>query len=271
MRRVVLMILIFLLFLCQTIISQEVSNARFLLYEDGWVEVSLLLKVGELEILNVSVYGRPEALTVIDEKGEPLDYDLESTGEETFLIIYALGAKEVNVTYLTQSLTSKEREVWTFSVDTNSTFTLLMPSNSFILEISEVPLEVIEGDEYLILVMPPGSHKVEYIILPRRSGRKEIDYWIPLILVLSVAAVGIAAYFILKKIRLKRLIERLSEVDREIVEFLEKRGGKAYQHEIARELEIPKTTLWRHIMRLHEEGIIEIKKEGKYNLIILKP
>ncbi|RLE85665.1 MAG: transcriptional regulator TrmB, partial [Thermoprotei archaeon] len=53
-------------------------------------------------------------------------------------------------------------------------------------------------------------------------------------------------------------------------EVLKRKGGKAYQHEIARELEIPKTTLWRHILRLSEEGIVDIKKEGKYNLIILK-
>ena len=271
MHKITLLVAFMLLiFFCQLSYTQEINNIKFLVYEDGWVEVNFLVKNEELGILDLSLYGDPEIITVTDESGEPLDYDLESTTEGLLLTVYAFEAKEINITYLTQSLTSKSGKIWVFHVDVNSTFTIFMPSNSFIFKISEPPLEVVE-DEYLILVMPPGSHEIEYLVLPQKSDEGKEDYW-PLLVILALSAgiIAIAGYLGLKKIRHKIAIQQLSEIDREIINFLKKRGGRAFQHEIGRELEIPKTTLWRHIIRLSERGLIEIRKEGKYNLIILK-
>ncbi len=270
-KAVLLVAFILLTLFYQWSYAQEITSIKFLVYEDGWVEVSLLVKNEEPGVLNLSLCGEPEVITVIDENGEPLDYDLESTTKGSFLIVYALGAKQINITYLTQSLTNKSGRIWTFHANVNSTFTILMPSNTFIFRISEPPLEVIEN-EYLILVMPPGSHEVEYIVLPQKNEEKESGYWFlsPIYLVLFIGIAIVIMYIVLRKMRYKVVIKELSEVDREIINFLKKRGGRAFQHEIGRELEIPKTTLWRHIMRLSEKGLIEVKKEGKYNLIILK-
>ncbi len=272
MREMVFLVAFMLLILfCQWSYAQEITSIKFLVYEDGWVEANFLVRNEEPGVLNLSLCGKPEVITVTDENGEPLDYDLESTAEGLFLIVYAFEAKQINVTYLTQSLTNKSGRIWTFHANANSTFAIFMPSNTFIFRISEPPLEVVE-DKYLVLIMPPGSHEIEYIVLPQKNEEKEGGYWFlpPIYLVLFIGIAIVIMYIVLRKMRYKVVMKELSEVDREIINFLKKRGGRAFQHEIGRELEIPKTTLWRHIMRLSEKGLVEVRKEGKYNLIILK-
>ena len=61
----------------------------------------------------------------------------------------------------------------------------------------------------------------------------------------------------------------LNEVDNQIIEALKNFGGELYQSDLQRLLGIPKTTLWRHIRKLADMGIVEIVKEGRANKIKL--
>ncbi|MEB3787157.1 MAG: winged helix-turn-helix transcriptional regulator, partial [Desulfurococcales archaeon] len=61
----------------------------------------------------------------------------------------------------------------------------------------------------------------------------------------------------------------LNEVDYQIIEALKNFGGELYQSDLQRLLGIPKTTLWRHIRKLADMGIVEIVKEGRANKIKL--
>lgn len=61
----------------------------------------------------------------------------------------------------------------------------------------------------------------------------------------------------------------LNEVDNQIIETLRNFGGELYQSDLQRLLGIPKTTLWRHIRKLADMGIIDITKEGRANKIKL--
>jgi len=61
----------------------------------------------------------------------------------------------------------------------------------------------------------------------------------------------------------------LDEVDRLILRKLEEHGGSMLQSQLLRETGIPKTTLWRHVRRLAEQGYIRIEKEGKSNRLTL--
>lgn len=61
----------------------------------------------------------------------------------------------------------------------------------------------------------------------------------------------------------------LDDVDRLILRKLREHGGSMLQSQLLRETGIPKTTLWRHVKRLAEQGYIRIEKEGKSNRLTL--
>ncbi len=61
----------------------------------------------------------------------------------------------------------------------------------------------------------------------------------------------------------------LDDVDRRIIEVLRSAGGELYQSDIQRLTGLPKTTVWRHIRKLVEAGILEVIKEGKANRVRL--
>jgi len=63
----------------------------------------------------------------------------------------------------------------------------------------------------------------------------------------------------------------LRKEDRDVIEFLEARGGRAFESEIRDKFpEIPKTSLWRLIKRLEKTEIVSIKRIGLQNQVILK-
>jgi uncharacterized membrane protein len=63
--------------------------------------------------------------------------------------------------------------------------------------------------------------------------------------------------------------ESLDSTDRQILEALKRRGGEALQSELQRELDLPKSTLWRRLRRLESMGYIEVVREGKTNRVRL--
>jgi len=58
----------------------------------------------------------------------------------------------------------------------------------------------------------------------------------------------------------------LSEVDERILAYLGERGG-AYESEIARDLGIPRTTVFRAVRRLEEAGLVAVEKRGGRNFV----
>ena len=62
----------------------------------------------------------------------------------------------------------------------------------------------------------------------------------------------------------------LDDVDKLILRKLEEHGGEMLQSQLQRETGLPKTTLWRHVRRLAEQGYIEIIREGKANRLVLR-
>jgi len=88
-------------------------------------------------------------------------------------------------------------------------------------------------------------------------------WWIP---VISIAAIVI---IISIYVSTRRRHSRLDHLDRDILDVLRKKGGKALQSELMNELDIPKTTLWRHVKRLEALGYVKIEKVGRVNVVEL--
>lgn len=74
----------------------------------------------------------------------------------------------------------------------------------------------------------------------------------------AAAAAGVAVAYLGRR----RPVE-LGEVDAKILEYVRRRGG-AYEAEVARELGIPRTTVFRAVRRLEERGLVRVeKREGR--------
>lgn len=67
-----------------------------------------------------------------------------------------------------------------------------------------------------------------------------------------------------------RLKPELRQDDKEIVAFISEKGGKVYESELRKKFLLPRTTMWRAVKRLEREGIVEIEKVDKQNLIKLR-
>ena len=81
--------------------------------------------------------------------------------------------------------------------------------------------------------------------------------------------IAIPIVLIYKMKKASKLAE-LSEEEADILQFLRKMGGRAYQSDIMRALGLPKTSTWRYIKRLEEKDLVKVEKIGGKNLVILK-
>jgi len=259
------------------------SYAIINLFRDGWARVSILYWFGEnntVLIFKARLIGVPrlDSLTIIDDKELPVEY--ETVGKDR-LLIYVLGAKWINVTYYTCTITFKREEIWVVNYTFPYVSFLVLPEKAVVLDINTLPLRIYSKDKRMVLQMPPGIVKVAYVLTLNSevpaSKKKETDVLSLLsayIFPLAVACIGgVVAWAIMmwyQGLKVSRLKGLLDDVDKEIIRLIEDMGGKAYQYEIQDKLELPKTTLWRHIVKLKEYGILSIEKRGRTNYLKLR-
>lgn len=71
------------------------------------------------------------------------------------LTVFTLGTTSVSVQYDTQYLTSKDAEVWTFLVDSPYNITVLLPEESTIVYLSEMPASIdTDGSKITLSLFP---------------------------------------------------------------------------------------------------------------------
>jgi len=96
-----------------------------------------------------------------------------------------------------------------------------------------------------------------------------INYLWIIMLAVSITIALVLTITLLRKQRGEDLLRVLTEVDIEILKFLKTKGGKALQKEIVASLNLPKTTVHRHLKKLQKYGVIEIERLGTTNLVKL--
>jgi uncharacterized membrane protein len=111
-----------------------------------------------------------------------------------------------------------------------------------------------------------------------------VSLWIMGVIIVVIIA-GFLAYKLAKKpkepsAREKRTINlekifrshpQLRPDDKEAVVFIAEAGGEVFESELRDKFSLPRTTIWRMVKRLKNEGIIEIRKIGGQNLVKIKP
>jgi len=268
--------------------GEAVMSIELLLFPDGWADITMRLNLTGEEVFAVlPIVGEPNLLIATDEEGLPLNFTIE----EGSLVVETLGAKGLEVSYQSPSLTSKVGEVWNASVslEVPAEVTFVLPEGAVVVGLSATP-ERVEAEDGRVAVTFVSQHAwVSYVIeLPhaaptgtspptqgsttppvanQRPAPREW-YVFPLVAVgLAVVTFAIVKAARSPEGRATRPLERSEEL---ILKKLEEMGGMAYQADLIRALGMPRTTAWRKIRRLAQAGILEIREGEKGRLVILK-
>ncbi|GGP22394.1 hypothetical protein GCM10007981_18280 [Thermocladium modestius] len=100
------------------------------------------------------------------------------------------------------------------------------------------------------------------------AGGETRDLAIIVTVAILVAIGALVAYWRRKQNR--PVLEALDDVDQAILNALRENGGSLYQSQLQQLTNIPKTTLWRHVQRLQERGLVRVEKVGGQNKVILR-
>ena len=277
-------------------------------------------------VLDLTIY--PDGMTHVSTKIEvdPLttDYELDlfgstidnfvAVGENGFLLtsdligntalIETFGSSTISVEYDIHDLVSKQGRVWTFSLDAPSDFTLLLPKNSVIVGMTNLPIDMKLVNDQNQLTLSPGKTEIDYIFntTPTVPNNPNSSQSIPNSDNLMYAAIGGAAVAAVigiiaitraKQKTVKPIQEHqispstpkhetidietifklrpdIREDDKEIVKFISDNGGQALESELRKKFLQPRTTMWRAVKRLERNGIIEIEKKDLQNLVKLR-
>jgi uncharacterized membrane protein len=269
----------------QSTVSIASTNLR--VYRDGLVHVEQKLVIDELSpqasvnMLSDTV----ENLVVLDDDQLPVDYQLSDKN----LVIYTLGATQVKVEYDVNTLTSKENEVWTLLLNSPYNLNVCFPTNSTIVYLSSTPVAIDTAGNQLSLSLGSGQWEISYLLqlvageedslnptdFSQSSGMVPIEYLIVIIVALIVAiVVGLLMFKRKRRPNIKKALNanpQLMKEDRAVLEFLAEKDGKAFEAEIRERFpEMPRTSLWRLIKRLEKLEIVEVKKIGLENQVVLK-
>jgi uncharacterized membrane protein len=247
----------------------------------------------------VELFGQAiENVTIMDEEGFLLSYEINNNTA----LIETFGASHITIDYDTQDLVSKTGKIWEFSVDAPIEYSLLIPKDSVIVEMSNFPISMQVDNDQSYLILPEGLTNISYYFSTLASTKPVQT--VPeentsdnslVIYAVVIAAVGIGALIAIKKSKSSKVTEPstvlkkeesvsqhldsetifqekpdLRDDDKEIINFLSANGGQAYESELRKKFLLPRTTMWRAVKRLERYGIVEIEKKDLQNIVKLK-
>ena len=284
-------------------IQQSLASSRtldFTIYSDGSTHIFYEMETNPFEPeFMVELFGQAiENVTIMDEEGFLLSYEINNNTA----LIETFGASHITIDYDTQDLVSKTGKIWEFSVDAPIEYSLLIPKDSVIVEMSNFPISMQVDNDQSYLILPEGLTNISYYFSTLASTKPVQT--IPeentsdnslVIYAVVIAAVGIGALIAIKKSKSSKVTEpstvfkkeepvsqhldsetifqakpELRDDDKEIINFLSANGGQAYESELRKKFLLPRTTMWRAVKRLERHGIVEIEKKDLQNIVKLK-
>jgi len=145
-------------------IQSSFSSPRILdlvIYPDGSTHVSSEIDVDPLVTdFELDLFGSTiDNFVVVNENGFLLTTDVlgNSALVETF------GSSVITVDYDIHDLVSKQGRVWTFSLDAPSDFTLLLPKNSAIVGMTNLPINMEIINDQNQLTLSAGETEIDYL------------------------------------------------------------------------------------------------------------
>ena len=284
-------------------IQSSFSSPRdldLIIYSDGTTHVSTEIDIDpfltdyELNLFGSSI----DNLVVVGDNGFLLDADvIDNTA-----LIQTFGSSVITIEYDIHDLVSKQGRLWTFSLDSPSDFTLLLPKNSAIVGMTNLPLNMEIINEQNQLTLSLGSTEIDYFFSTNTISNtteeivNEEDNSLNIIIVGiigGIIVIALISVIIIAKNKQKNVkaIEKvvtiqqnnildletifklkpdLREDDKELIKFIFDNNGEVLESELRKNFLQPRTTMWRAVKRLEREGIIEIEKKDLQNLVKLR-
>ena len=283
-------------------IQSSFSSPRTLdliIYPDGSTHVSTEIDVDpfatdhELNLFGSTI----DNFVAVGESGFLLTTDIIGN----FALIETFGSSVITVEYDIHDLVSKQGRVWTFSLDAPLDFTLLLPKNSAIVGMTNLPINMEIINDQNQLTLPAGDAEIDYLFsttpmipdpIDPVNLTSQSDYLTYAVIGGVAAAVIVGAVAIahvkqktVKPKQVQQTIQKietidtetifklkpdLREDDKEIVKFISNNGGQALESELRKKFLQPRTTMWRAVKRLERNGVIEIEKKDLQNLVKLR-
>ena len=279
-------------------IQSSFSSPRdldLIIYSDGTTHVSTEIDIDpfltdyELNLFGSSI----DNLVVVGDNGFLLDADVV----DNTALIQTFGSSVITIEYDIHDLVSKQGRLWTFSLDSNSDFTLLLPKNSAIVGMTNLPINMELINEQNQLTLSSGSTEIDYffstntIVNPIENTQNEKDYSL-YVIIGGIIIIILSSIIIIIRNKQKnvkvinevvtiqkndvldletifKLKPDLREDDKELVKFIFNNNGEALESELRKKFLQPRTTMWRAVKRLEREGVIEIEKKDLQNLVKL--
>ena len=278
-------------------IQSSFSSPRdldLIIYQDGSTHVSTEIDVDPfLTNYELNLFGSTiDNLVAVGDNEFLLSTDV--IGD--YALIETFGSSVITIDYDIHDLVSKQGKLWTFSLDSPSDFTLLLPKNSAIVGMTNLPINMEIINDQNQLTLSSGKTEIDYFFSISTNSiietKAETNYF-SYILIGGVIVVILIVIIIFIRSRQKNLnpvkniqitqknnildIETifklkpdLREDDKELVKFIFNNGGKALESELRKKFLQPRTTMWRAVKRLEREGVIEIEKKDLQNLVKLR-
>jgi uncharacterized membrane protein len=286
-------------------IQSSFSSPRTLdliIYPDGTTHVSAEIDVDPLiSYYELDLFGNSiDNLITVDENGFLLTTDVVDNSA----LIETFGSSTITVEYDIHDLVSKQGRVWTFSLDAPSDFTLLLPKNSAIVGMTNLPINIEVINDQDQLTLSSDNIEIDYLFSTIPVITNPIDSvkhtpqsdYLMYAIIGGVAAASIIGAVVITRAKQKtiksiqdqqptqtiqkaetidtetifKLKPDIREDDKEIVKFISDNGGQVLESELRKKFLQPRTTMWRAVKRLERNGIIEIQKKDLQNLVKLR-
>ncbi len=133
----------------------------FTIYTDGTTHVFYQIEVDPLQpdftmkLFGISI----DNFVAQDENGLLLSSQIDGNN----VIIETLGASQVKIDYDTADLVTKSGKIWSFSIDTPSEYSVLLPKNTVIVGMNAFPLNMQVVDEQSLISLPNGTIEINYV------------------------------------------------------------------------------------------------------------
>ena len=269
------------------------------LYSDGSAHISSQLEVDPLDPdYEVSLFGSSiDNFVVVGENG----FLLSSEIIDDKAMIDTFGSSSISIDYDIHDLISKEGRVWTFTLDSSTDYSLLMPPNSIIVGMDALPSNMDLINDQTKLDLSSGLSEINYIfgstqppITISEQPSNDISTIALVGVPVAAAIAGVAIMIKRKQTKSSSIIQTevisksqiktdttdtenifnlrpdMREDDKEIIKFISANGGEALESDLRKKFLQPRTTMWRAVKRLEREGVIEISKKDLQNLVKLK-
>lgn len=267
-----------------------------IIYPDGSTHVSAEIDVDPLATdYDLDLFGTViDNFVAVGENG----FLLSSHVVEDSAIIETFGSSIITVEYDIHDLVSKQGRIWTFTLDSPIEFTLLLPQNSAIVSMTNLPINMRLIDDHAQLTLSDGNTEINYLfstVSPVNNSTDTDSSWQDYLTYALIGGVIAAVVTVLMTIRTKKIVKTIPnqqtvpavqntidletifkqkpdirDDDKEIVKFIYNNGRQALESELRKKFLQPRTTMWRAVKRLERNGIVEIEKKDLHNLVKLR-